>query len=99
MNARLKQTFSLLFLAFFLTTKMASLHVLVHSDDEVVDDCAICHVLVTSNETPAVVQEVAQYTSIQLPTNFQEQVIASKEVTLQNRVYSYHLFSRPPPVS
>ena len=99
MNARIKQYISLLFLAFFLTTKMAGLHVLTHEDTDVKDDCAICHVLVTEHQTAVILQEPEAFVPDSFYPEYQEKQPITSAVFYQGISYSYHLFSRPPPAA
>lgn len=97
MNAQIKQTLSLLFLAIFLITKITGLHVLTHDDSEVKDDCAICHVLVTDQQTAVLLQESEEFVPTPFYPVFQEQQLSSRSLFYQGTLHSYHLFSRPPP--
>lgn len=96
-TARFRHSVSLLLLAFFLITKIAGLHVLTHDDSDLADDCAICHVLATENRTPVVLQEAQEFPLPEFQVYFQEKIIADNDITVQDRLYPYHLFSRPPP--
>lgn len=99
MNARIKQSLSLLFLAFFLTTKMAGLHVLTHDDSDLKEDCAICHVLVTDHQTAVVLQEAEEFVPVASYPVFQEKQHVNPTVSYKGSLHSYHLFSRPPPAA
>lgn len=97
LSARFKQSISFLLLAFFLTTKLAGLHVLTHDDSDQTHDCAICHVLITDNQTPVVLQDADAYGLQEfLPFNHLED-LEGPECIIQDRLPSFHLFSRPPP--
>ena len=97
MTARIKQSISLLFLAFFLTTKLAGLHVFTHDDTDVNDDCAICHVWVTEQQTAIILQEAAEFVPEACYPIFLEKQHVNRTVVYKGSSHSYHLFSRPPP--
>lgn len=98
-TAHIKQSLSLVFLALFLTTKMAGLHALTHDDSDLNDDCAICHVIGTDHQTPVVLLEPDEFVPVIFYPVLQNQILSFRPVLLQDDLHSYYLFSRPPPVS
>ena len=99
MMARIKYSLSLVFLALFLTTKMGGLHVLTHDDSELNDDCAICHVLTTDQQTAVVLPESEEFVPATYYPVLQNQALFDRTILLQGDLHSYHLFSRPPPAA
>ena len=97
MSLQIKQSLSLLFLAFFLMTKMAGFHVLTHDDSDLSEDCAICQVLISDSQTLMVLDKIQEFTPTPEIVIPQEPDFLTPKVFLTSDRYSYYLFSRPPP--
>lgn len=94
----LKHSISYFLLVFFLSVKMAGLHVLSHSDDkDHALHCAICDHTTAHNLVPAIAPDLPDFT-----LNRFEDVYLQEPNTLYTFVGSgtldsNQLFSRPPP--
>ena len=60
MSLQIKQSLALLFLAFFLMTKMTGFHVLTHEDSNLSEDCAICQVFISDSQTLIVLDKAQE---------------------------------------
>lgn len=96
MNARFKQIIAFFFLTFFILIKSGSLHAFTH-DDSHADDCAICHVLVSDNHTPAVLLDAQEISFIEYLPLGEDNDFAGYECTFYNRLSPYCFSTRPPP--
>lgn len=97
MSLQIKQSLALLFLAFFLMTKMAGFHVLTHDDSNLSEDCAICQVFISDSQTLIVLDKVQEFSPTPEFTIHQKTDLVITTAILKSNYYSYHLFSRPPP--
>lgn len=99
-NGYLKNSITYLFLAIFLSTKLASFHVINHAEDkEHALHCTICDHIVTTNSTPVVVADVAEFTFENKEFYFPIQPKNHYSFEISGEIASDQLFSRPPPVA
>lgn len=97
-NSRLKNSFSILFLALFLTMKMAGLHVLSHTDDkEHALHCYICDHAVSHNLTPAISPDIPDYGIKNTEFSLQIEKPENYHFVVSSTIAPDQLFSRPPP--
>lgn len=97
-NSRLKNSIGMLFLALFLTMKMAGLHVLSHTDDkEHAVHCYICDHVVSYNLTPAISQDILDYgiKNTEFPHPIEE--FENYHFVVSSTIPQDQLLSRPPP--
>ena len=98
-NGLLKNSITYLFLALFLSTKMASFHVIEHAQDkEHALHCTICDHIITTNSTPVVVADVAEFTFENSEFYFPVQLNNHYSFEFSSEIGSDQLFSRPPPL-
>ncbi|MCK0192066.1 hypothetical protein [Arenibacter sp. F20364] len=99
-NSRLKNSISILFLALFLSMKMAGLHVLSHTDDkEHALHCYICDHAVSHNLTPAISTDIPDYGIKNTESLPQIEKSDNYDSVVSNTIAPDQLFSRPPPTS
>ena len=97
-NGYFKNSITYLFLALFLSMKMASFHVISHAEDkEHALHCTICDHIVTTNSTPIVAADVDQYSFVNTEFAIPNQVINHYSFVISSEIASDQLFSRPPP--
>ncbi|OQD41955.1 hypothetical protein BUL40_12630 [Croceivirga radicis] len=98
MTKEIKHNLSYVFLALFLTVKMAGLHVFTHTDEaDATDDCAICEVVFLDTHTPVLPENGSEW-QLDVPTiNYLQLKVTSAPQSLSNTLFSYFQFSRPPP--
>ncbi|CAZ98511.1 hypothetical protein [Zobellia galactanivorans] len=97
-NGSLKNSITFLFLALFITAKMAGLHVFSHTDDENHGvDCAICVHINTNNLTPSITPD-SQDLVIENIEYFQpEKITEAYDFVVSSVISADQLLSRPPP--
>ncbi len=98
---QLKNYITYIFIAIFLSLKVAGLHALTHNDDDddTVEHCEVCDIVTIFNFTPIINDTTPNY----IDNNY-EFCFQSKAISHYNFVYSTttnitSLFSRPPPFS
>ncbi|PXX26327.1 hypothetical protein [Arenibacter sp. ARW7G5Y1] len=97
-NSRLKNSISILFLALFLSMKMAGLHVLSHTDDkEHALHCYICDHAVSNNLTPAISADIPEYGIKNTESIPQLENSEHYDFVVSSTIATDQLFSRPPP--
>ena len=93
----LKNSITYLFLALFLSMKMASFHVITHAEDkEHALHCTICDHIIT-NSTPVVAADVTEFTFENTEFAIPNQVTNHYSFEISSGIASGQLFSRPPP--
>lgn len=98
MNGYLKNSVTYLFLALFLSMKMASFHVITHAEDkEHALHCTICDHIITTNSTPVVAVDVTEFTFENTEFAIPNQVTNHYSFEISSKIASDQLFCRPPP--
>lgn len=94
----IKHSIAYLFLALFLSMKMAGLHTLTHTDDkEHVLLCAICDAAVLDNLTPTIALDLIDYKIKNVEFNLQNEITNNYRSVISNNSILREIFSRPPP--
>ncbi len=94
----IKHSITYLFLALFLTMKMAGIHALSHADDkEHALHCVICDHAITHNLTPALTPNLQDYTIENNEPVVQKEITKQYSFVTTKTIASNQLFSRPPP--
>jgi len=96
--SRIKYSITYLFLALFLTMKMAGLHVLIHANDEDhAVHCAICDHTLTHNVTPALTPNLLDFAIKNTEPIVQKEIIKGFSFVSSSTIATNQLYSRPPP--
>lgn len=97
---RLIHSIAYFFLALFLTTELAGLHVLSHDDDkDYPDHCAICHNIAADHQVPAVLSDSHEPLTKIVEFVLQKEIGVDYDAHIPS-VTSLNLpFSRPPPTA
>lgn len=97
-NNRLKNSIIYLFLALFLSMKMAGLHVLSHTDDnDHALQCTICDYAITLDLTPVLTPDSQNFSIENNESIAQREIIKNYSFVISSTIASDQLFSRPPP--
>lgn len=97
-NGYFKNSITYLFLALFLSMKMASFHVITHADDkEHALHCTICDHIITNNATPVIAVEDIEFDFQIIEFAPPRQVANHYSFEISSEITSDQLFSRPPP--
>ena len=89
-----------LFLALFLSTKMAGLHVLTHeSDSDHLAHCITCELAVINNLTPVIPAEPTDFACTNVEIVVQNEATVYIDVYIDQSITPDQLFTRPPPFS
>ncbi len=94
----LKNSITYLFLALFLTMKMAGFHVLLHADDkDHALHCVVCDHAIAHNLTPALIPDLQDFKIENTEPIVQREVTKNYNFIISSIITSDQLFSRPPP--
>ena len=94
-----KNSITFLFLALFISMKMAGVHAFFHTDEE--DDhattCVVCEYTIAHNLTPILYTPVQEYKIEPLELHVYKQVFVYHHFNVTSSIAVNQLFSRPPP--
>jgi len=96
-SSRIKNNITYFFIVLFLSTKIAGLHSLTHTDDKDHDTCAICDYAVVCNVTPTLTPDLNDFEIENIEIIIQKEVLNNYNFILLKKIVSQELFSRPPP--
>ncbi|WP_335967082.1 hypothetical protein [Galbibacter sp. PAP.153] len=100
MKNGLKHSITYLFLALFLTVKLAGLHVILHSDDkDHLAHCIVCDHAIANEHTPVLPAQTQEITFENIEVFVERPIIQGHYFHYCSQGIPNQLFSRPPPIS